>query len=467
MSGPVSCHLPVDASLHSFNSLDYGFGAGESPFLAGSADATCGVAAVRAVSQYLNLEPMRAGVSFADTPGQLAQPAPSEALVARERDAARGDRPWEEQQLGVDALTASGRTGAAEDVSTSHDVAEAFPPLNFGDLDVEQQADALFSKGPMRTLSARTFETLLDESNVRENEEWTALQNLPSLPRDVTALGADDLAPSAPTPSRPARAAGDFDFEYDDAEDRDLTGTSSRGGAKGSEVPEYLDLEAASIEEARARAAQARARAEEARRAATRATANATTLTIRAKEILDAVSGAKEKTTRTSMSRARSAGSPRGKARASAKASSLSRESSGVRTPTRSERGGVDIEPASADADVSSPAATRARKRSSREPVGEPARSRDAGDSTDMEDSDATEPAALPPRAAKRAKPSAVAWAPKATDNIITADGQKVRRGCLNCGCQKTPQWRMGPTGPKTLCNACGVRFRKGMPMHE
>jgi len=197
MSGPVSCHLPVDASLHSFNSLDYGFGTGESPFLAGSSDATCGAAAVRAVSQYLNLEPMRAVVSFADTPGQLAQPAPSEALVARERDAARGDRPWEEQQLGVDELTASGRTGAVEDVSTSHDVAEvrlglfrtphtrgapsirgfdahataraafsgrapdrdssfsprhgrhipqAFSPLNFGDLDVEQQADALFSK---------------------------------------------------------------------------------------------------------------------------------------------------------------------------------------------------------------------------------------------------------------------------------------------------------------------------------
>ena len=124
MSGPVSCPLPVDASLHSFNSLDGGFGTGESSFLAGSSDATCGAAAVRAVSQYLNLEPMRAVVSFADTPGQLAQPAPSEALVARERDAARGDRPWEEQQLGVDELTASGRTGAVEDVSTSHDVAE-------------------------------------------------------------------------------------------------------------------------------------------------------------------------------------------------------------------------------------------------------------------------------------------------------------------------------------------------------
>jgi hypothetical protein len=32
-------------------------------------------------------------------------------------------------------------------------------------------------------------------------------------------------------------------------------------------------------------------------------------------------------------------------------------------------------------------------------------------------------------------------------------------RSCLNCGQQKTPQWRMGPEGPKTLCNACGVRF--------
>tara|TARA_B100000405_G_scaffold45009_1_gene29709 strand:+ start:1401 stop:2276 length:876 start_codon:yes stop_codon:yes gene_type:complete len=38
-------------------------------------------------------------------------------------------------------------------------------------------------------------------------------------------------------------------------------------------------------------------------------------------------------------------------------------------------------------------------------------------------------------------------------------------RGCLNCGRQKTPQWRVGPEGPKTLCNACGVRFRKELPV--
>jgi hypothetical protein len=29
-------------------------------------------------------------------------------------------------------------------------------------------------------------------------------------------------------------------------------------------------------------------------------------------------------------------------------------------------------------------------------------------------------------------------------------------RSCLQCGATKTPQWREGPHGPKTLCNACG-----------
>lgn len=50
----------------------------------------------------------------------------------------------------------------------------------------------------------------------------------------------------------------------------------------------------------------------------------------------------------------------------------------------------------------------------------------------------------------------------RATD-VVTANGKKVRRGCLHCGTIKTPQWRMGPEGKKTLCNACGVRFMKGI----
>ncbi|KAK4800030.1 hypothetical protein SAY86_025395 [Trapa natans] len=38
---------------------------------------------------------------------------------------------------------------------------------------------------------------------------------------------------------------------------------------------------------------------------------------------------------------------------------------------------------------------------------------------------------------------------------------QPVRK-CLHCGITKTPQWRAGPMGPKTLCNACGVRYKSG-----
>ncbi|KAK9059805.1 hypothetical protein SSX86_020509 [Deinandra increscens subsp. villosa] len=39
--------------------------------------------------------------------------------------------------------------------------------------------------------------------------------------------------------------------------------------------------------------------------------------------------------------------------------------------------------------------------------------------------------------------------------------GQGVRK-CLHCEITKTPQWRGGPMGPKTLCNACGVRYKSG-----
>ncbi|CAG7873989.1 hypothetical protein BRARA_E00479 [Brassica rapa] len=46
-----------------------------------------------------------------------------------------------------------------------------------------------------------------------------------------------------------------------------------------------------------------------------------------------------------------------------------------------------------------------------------------------------------------------------------TAEGGM--RRCTHCASDKTPQWRTGPLGPKTLCNACGVRFKSGRLVPE
>ncbi|CAN6350106.1 unnamed protein product [Urochloa humidicola] len=40
-------------------------------------------------------------------------------------------------------------------------------------------------------------------------------------------------------------------------------------------------------------------------------------------------------------------------------------------------------------------------------------------------------------------------------------DAMLVDRRCANCGTSSTPLWRNGPRGPKSLCNACGIRFKK------
>ena len=46
-------------------------------------------------------------------------------------------------------------------------------------------------------------------------------------------------------------------------------------------------------------------------------------------------------------------------------------------------------------------------------------------------------------------------------DTNQNAPVQAVRK-CMHCEITKTPQWRAGPMGPKTLCNACGVRYKSG-----
>ncbi|CAI8592447.1 unnamed protein product [Vicia faba] len=56
----------------------------------------------------------------------------------------------------------------------------------------------------------------------------------------------------------------------------------------------------------------------------------------------------------------------------------------------------------------------------------------------------------------------------KKDDCVLSGDAESgsqesvIFRKCTHCEITKTPQWREGPNGPKTLCNACGVRYRSG-----
>ncbi|XWS20235.1 hypothetical protein CRYUN_Cryun31cG0082800 [Craigia yunnanensis] len=47
------------------------------------------------------------------------------------------------------------------------------------------------------------------------------------------------------------------------------------------------------------------------------------------------------------------------------------------------------------------------------------------------------------------------------------ANSEFLGRKCFHCAAEKTPQWRTGPMGPKTLCNACGVRYKSGRLVAE
>lgn len=49
----------------------------------------------------------------------------------------------------------------------------------------------------------------------------------------------------------------------------------------------------------------------------------------------------------------------------------------------------------------------------------------------------------------------------------VENEREESERRCTHCNTNKTPQWRIGPKGPKTLCNACGVRFKSGRLLDE
>ncbi|XP_071705488.1 GATA transcription factor 19-like [Rutidosis leptorrhynchoides] len=48
-----------------------------------------------------------------------------------------------------------------------------------------------------------------------------------------------------------------------------------------------------------------------------------------------------------------------------------------------------------------------------------------------------------------------------ASSNGSTTSDSLFSRRCANCDTTSTPLWRNGPRGPKSLCNACGIRYKK------
>jgi GATA zinc finger len=52
------------------------------------------------------------------------------------------------------------------------------------------------------------------------------------------------------------------------------------------------------------------------------------------------------------------------------------------------------------------------------------------------------------------------------TPILLAGEGRNEKqpsvRRCTHCLVDETPQWRQGPAGPGTLCNACGVRYKSG-----
>ncbi|XP_061368390.1 GATA transcription factor 7-like isoform X1 [Gastrolobium bilobum] len=55
----------------------------------------------------------------------------------------------------------------------------------------------------------------------------------------------------------------------------------------------------------------------------------------------------------------------------------------------------------------------------------------------------------------------------KVEAQVVQVVGAQLQRRCSHCHVQKTPQWRTGPLGAKTLCNACGVRYKSGRLFSE
>ncbi|KAI3947585.1 hypothetical protein MKW92_016619 [Papaver armeniacum] len=72
----------------------------------------------------------------------------------------------------------------------------------------------------------------------------------------------------------------------------------------------------------------------------------------------------------------------------------------------------------------------------------------------------------LPSKKQKSSSSSTPISTPTRSDSIGPQSSAQWSQGwegkrCSNCSSPRTPQWRVGPSGAKTLCNACGIRYKK------
>ncbi|KAL4318939.1 hypothetical protein GQ457_18G013370 [Hibiscus cannabinus] len=108
--------------------------------------------------------------------------------------------------------------------------------------------------------------------------------------------------------------------------------------------------------------------------------------------------------------------------------------------------------------DMSVPAKARS-KRSRSAPCNWASRLLVLSSTTSSSEADIVVPVQPPPGK----KPVKTTWTKKKDVGEASSEGRK----CLHCATEKTPQWRTGPMGPKTLCNACGVRYKSGRLVPE